>query len=189
MPGRRYGSGDGRLTPVPCGSDRRRGRRMPAARPNLIRRGRAGARRTSCPRRTSPAAAPNACRPFWRRRGLRAPRPGSSTVLPPTSRMTSPVLKPCSAADAIRVDVGDHHTLVAGAGHRPAGASVRPRRGTSVPDGCVVRSLPRLRLLDFGISPSVSDDGLVLALAPDGQLDRRARGQTRRSAWPGHGRP
>ena len=52
----------------------------------------------ACPRPTSPASAPCACRPSGRRSGRLRTSAGVATFLPPTSRMTSPVLKPCSEA-------------------------------------------------------------------------------------------
>ena len=96
-PGTRWKLGTG-TRPVPKGSFRRRGRRMPASRPFLVTRGRAAARRTWSPRPSSRAAARCACLRRGHRRARCGPRTASTTLLPATSRMTSPVLKPRSAA-------------------------------------------------------------------------------------------
>ena len=112
-----------------------------------------------------------------------ARRPACATFLPATSRMTSPVLKPCSEAmplGSTSVTTTPSEPLPA---TWPAGASVRPSRGTSVPDGLggVRRAAARLALLRQ--LAEGEGDGLLLALAPHGQLDRGAGRHARRSAW------
>src|SRR5499427_3777495 len=81
---------------------------------------------------------------------------GVVTFFPPTSRMTSPVLKPCSEASPLgstSVTTTPSEPLPATC---PAGASIRPSFGTSVPVGPESGMVARASR-SFGNSPSVSE--------------------------------
>src|SRR5262249_5673574 len=81
---------------------------------------------------------------------------GVVTFFPPTSRMTSPVLKPCSEASPLgstSVTTTPSEPLPATC---PAGASIRPRCGPSAPLGPESGMVARASR-SFGNSPSVSE--------------------------------
>ena len=150
-----------------------------AAPPIRIRRRRSESPRTAWLRPTSPASAPCA----WRRHGRRSCLANVGcvdTALPPTSRMTSPVFT-VFGGPSVRIDRGDH-AFAAGARNLPAGVSIRPRRGPSLPSSLGVGA--RLALLRH--FASVSDSVLVSPLRSTASLTSRPA-PWRRSSWRDHG--
>ena len=142
----------------------------------FVRRCRAEARRTASLRPTSPASAPCACRPCWASRAHCAHRRASATFLPADLEDDVADLEAMLGSEPVGVDIGDDHAFAP----LPATAGGREReaepRHVGVPArwrvfGCRAR-WPRAG----SAIRRASARGLLLALAPDGQLHRRASG-------------
>ena len=110
------------------------------------------------------------------------------TFLPATSRMTSPVLKPCSEASPLGSTSVTTTPSVPLPATCPAGASIRPSFGTS----CRVQGdsePPSARLPLFRQLAEREREALLFALAPHAELRRRCRAPWRRSGARGRERP
>ena len=95
-----------------------------------------------------------ACLPFfWASPTALRTSAAVATLVPPTSRMTSPLLSPCSEASSVRVDLSHDHAFGAAAGNLPSGskrhaklrqARLLRRRSPDWSRGLLAPSAPRL---------------------------------------------